>query len=56
MLIKIGKVCEILGLSSQTVRNYEKRGILRPKERSPGGTRYYDMRDVLALDERRRQV
>ena len=43
--IRIGKTAEMLGVTIQTLRNWDKAGKLRPK-RSPGGQRYYDLIDL----------
>lgn len=49
--IRIGKAAEILGISTQTLRNWEKTGKLMP-QRSSGGQRYYLRHDLerFALD------
>lgn len=49
--IRIGKAAEILGISIQTLRNWEKTGKFLP-QRSPGGQRYYFLQDLqrFALD------
>jgi MerR family transcriptional regulator/heat shock protein HspR len=44
----ISVVAEITGMHQQTIRQYERIGLLLPK-RSPGGTRYYDESDVQRL-------
>jgi len=43
--IRIGKAAKILGVTVQTLRNWDKAGKLRSK-RSPGGQRYYDLIDL----------
>ncbi len=52
--IRIGKAAEILGVTTQTLRNWEKTGKLTPK-RSAGGQRYYDAEEVqrFAVDIKR---
>lgn len=40
-LIKIGKAAIYLGVSTQTIRNYERIGILIPAKKTSKGTRYY---------------
>ena len=49
--IRIGEVAKLLGITTQTLRNWEKQGKLMP-ERSPGGQRYYflDTVERFALD------
>jgi MerR family transcriptional regulator/heat shock protein HspR len=46
--IMIGKAAEIAGVHIQTLRIYERRGLLTPK-RSAGGTRLYSIEDVQRL-------
>ena len=43
--IRIGKVAEILGVTIQTLRNWEKTGKLI-SQRSNGGQRYYNLEDI----------
>ncbi len=43
--IRIGKAAEILGVTVQTLRNWEKTGKLQP-QRSQGGQRCYRLEDV----------
>lgn len=43
--IRIGKAAKLLGVTIQTLRNWEKSGKL-PAERSPGGQRYYNLSDL----------
>ena len=47
--IKIGKAAEILGVSVQTLRRWEKIGTISPIQRSAGGTRYYDLDKLLGI-------
>lgn len=42
---RIGEAAKILGVTVQTLRNWEKSGRLRP-ERSAGGQRYYDLQEL----------
>ena len=46
----IGIVARILGVHQQTLRNYERWGLVSPA-RSPGGTRYYSQADVDRLQK-----
>lgn len=43
--MRIGRVAEMLGVTVQTLRNWEKSGKLRA-QRSAGGQRYYELRDI----------
>lgn len=43
--VRIGKVAEMLGVTVQTLRNWEKSGKLRA-HRSAGGQRYYELQDI----------
>ena len=44
--VQIGKVARTTGLSVDTIRFYEKEGLLRQPERSEGGFRLYSSRDI----------
>lgn len=44
----IGIAAELAGMHPQTLRMYERRGLLRPS-RSKGGTRLYSQSDVVRL-------
>jgi MerR family mercuric resistance operon transcriptional regulator len=44
--VQIGKVARATGLSVDTIRFYEKEGLLREPERSEGGFRLYSSRDI----------
>ncbi len=44
--VQIGKVARATGLSVDTIRFYEKEGLLREPERSEGGFRLYSARDI----------
>ena len=43
--IRVGKAAELLGVTTQTLRNWEKTGKLIP-QRSEGGQRYYSLEDI----------
>ncbi len=43
--VRIGKAAKILGVTVQTLRNWEKTGKLRAS-RSPGGQRYYELQNL----------
>ncbi len=49
-LFSISVAAELAGLHPQTLRIYEREGLLVP-ERSPGGTRRYSSRDIDRLQE-----
>ena len=44
-LFAISTAAELAGLHPQTLRNYERAGLLEPA-RTPGGTRKYSLADV----------
>ncbi len=46
---RIGEVARITGLSLDTLRYYERLGLLRRVGRSPSGIRLYDRRDLSRL-------
>ncbi|MDR1573189.1 MAG: MerR family transcriptional regulator [Clostridiales Family XIII bacterium] len=46
MLYKIGEIAEILGVTRDTLRYYEKRGIVSPVKDAENDYRYYDFWDV----------
>lgn len=48
--ISIGELSRLCGLSTHTLRFYEKQGILRPAGRANSGHRQYNREDVLWLD------
>lgn len=41
----ISVAAELAGVHPQTLRTYERKGLIKPK-RTPGGTRRYSLRDV----------
>jgi MerR family transcriptional regulator, copper efflux regulator len=47
--MKIGELAEQTGVNVQTVRYYERRGLLPEPERTYSGYRRYDGRDLLRL-------
>jgi MerR family transcriptional regulator, heat shock protein HspR len=49
-LFSISVAAELSGLHPQTLRTYEREGLLEPV-RSPGGTRRYSTRDIDRLRE-----
>ena len=48
-LLRIGELAELLGLSSQTLLNYEQQGLLKPKARSQALHRLYGSEEVARL-------
>lgn len=49
MSLRAGEVAEAAGVNKETLRYYERRGLLGPPDRSPGGHRLYDARAVTTL-------
>jgi len=47
--LRAGQVAEAVGLNVETLRYYERRGIIAEPERSPGGHRLYSTRTVTDL-------
>ena len=47
--LTIGKLAEQGGVNIQTIRYYERRGLLPEPRRSPGGYRLYDVDAVIRL-------
>ena len=46
-LIRIGEAAALMGVSVQTLRQWERTGELLPTRKSQSGTRYYDRLDLL---------
>lgn len=49
--IKIGAAAKLLGCGIDTLRKWEKSGELVPDRKTKGGTRFYDMANLLALGD-----
>jgi DNA-binding transcriptional MerR regulator len=49
MSLRAGQVAEAAGVNRETLRYYERRGLLASPDRSPGGHRLYDEQSVLRL-------
>jgi DNA-binding transcriptional MerR regulator len=47
--LRINEVAQAAGVNRETLRYYERRGLLEQPERSPGGHRLYDDRAVQTL-------
>lgn len=47
--IKIGEAADLLGVTVQTLRSWEKTGQLLPARKSAGYTRYYDVEKLLGF-------
>ena len=47
--VKIGKAANILGVSVQTLRRWEREGILLPDRKGLGDTRYYDIDKLMEV-------
>lgn len=50
-LYTAGELAGWAGVSARTIRFYEEKGLLRPKERSTGGYRLYDDSAIVRLQE-----
>lgn len=47
--INIGKAAELMGVSTQTIRNWEKTQFMVPHHKTNAGTRYYSMSQINAF-------
>jgi len=47
--LRVGEVAEAAGVNRETLRYYERRGLLTSPHRSPGGHRLYDEQAVVTL-------
>ena len=45
-MLKIGELAQLLGVEAQTIRNYERQGLLRPLTHSEAGHRLYGQEEV----------
>ena len=50
-LVKIGEAARILGCSIDALRKWEASGELLPARKTKGGTRYYDLHELLSLGD-----
>lgn len=46
---KIGEIAKMLGISSETIRNYEKKGLIEPYKEEESNYRYYDIVQINRL-------
>ncbi len=49
MSLRVGQVADAAGINKETLRYYERRGLIDRPDRSPGGHRLYDDRAVVTL-------
>lgn len=49
MRVKIGKLAQLTGCKTVTIRYYEKEGLLKPSNRTDGNYRVYDDEDIERL-------
>ena len=50
-LIKIGCAAKMIGCPVSVLRYWDKSGVLKPKFKSPGGTRYYSKAQIEAFQK-----
>jgi DNA-binding transcriptional MerR regulator len=50
-LVKVGEASKMLGVCIDTIRNWERRGLLLPIRRLKGGTRFYSVARIMQLIE-----
>lgn len=49
MTLTIGRLAQVSGVHVETIRYYQRRGLLREPDRPPGSIRRYDHQDVKRL-------
>ena len=49
--VKIGEASKILGVNAQTLRRWEKTGVIKPAKRTPKGTRLYSLQALLGAND-----
>lgn len=49
--LRIGEAAKILGVSTDTLRYYEKAGLLSPAQKSENGYRYYESEDLYLMED-----
>jgi len=58
MYLKVGEVAKQIGVTTQTIRDWEKKGVFKPKFVNESGTRFYTQKQVdiyLGVKERERE-
>ena len=53
-LIAIGQASKLLGVTIQTLRNWDKQGLLKPDEITKGGSRRYKLESLKNSDSNTR--
>jgi len=48
-LLRVGELAQLMGVASQTIRNYKKQRLIKPSTRSEAGQRLYDQGVVAQL-------
>jgi len=49
-LLPIGKAAKLLGVTIQTMRNWDKKGLLKPDEYTKGGERRYKLETLKSIN------
>jgi len=49
MMYKIGDVADLIGITPEAIRNYEREGLIKPKKDEGSGYRYFTTWDILIL-------
>lgn len=50
-LIAIGQASKLLGVTIQTLRNWDKQGLLKPDEITKGGSRRYKLESIKRINK-----
>ncbi len=50
-LVKIGEAAKMLGTTPETLIKWEQTGEVLPARKTKGGTRYYEVAELLKLEE-----
>lgn len=53
---KISEFAQLIGVSTSTLREYDKTGVLKPHHRSPSGYRYYTEEQYESYIKERRKT
>ena len=51
MLLTVGEVAEVLGLTSENIRYYVKEGLIKPARNTENNYRQYSSNDVLLISD-----